>query len=157
MADITASCTIVGGQQDAVRPFSWHVWDVLVPSAALAGAGPDDILLPDRFKTNTRLLDLRTQVIDNVTVATSLLMDVEMALRAIADGALSVQTNMLAAVDLETEDTTILATGSTVIEDFGDAVAGTNDRVINLELTKTGAVSTDCRFLVAALIGRTEF
>jgi len=84
-------------------------------------------------------------------------MDVEMGLKAIAGGAISGLTNIMAAVDLETEDTTIEGTGSTVLEDFGDAVEGTNDRIVNLELTKVGAVTTDCVFLVCLLLGRIDY
>ena len=120
-------------------------------------AGPDDIRLADLFKPNTRILTLYTQVITAVVVATSLLMDVEMALKAIDGGAISGETDLTTSINLELESTRFPATGNTVMHDFGAAVEGTNDRIINLELTKTGAVSGDTHFLVAALIGRTDY
>ena len=154
MADITDECVITGGGLAVSRPFDWHTWNVLVPYQALGGAGPDQIILPDLFHSGTRLLEMTVQITNNISVGTSMFLDVEQALKVIEGGAISGTTTIISSIDLEVEDTTYLASGDTVIEDFGNANDAINKRIISLEITKVGAVATDCEFIVAALLGR---
>lgn len=157
MADISSLVTVLGQNQHTEREFKWHSWEITVPAIALAGAGADDIILEDLFPTGSRLLALTTQVVTAQAAVTSLLMDIEIGLKADVGGAISGLANIAAAIDLETVDTTIEATGNIVWPTFGAAVEGTNKRIIQLELTKTGAVTLEGVYIVSALLGRSDY
>jgi hypothetical protein len=161
MADITSSVMVDGANFNNDRPFNRHTWTVTIPAAALAGAGPDDITLPDRFGNGSFLFDIRAQVIVAATAATSLVMDIEQVLIADVGGAESGTGNLFSGVDLETIETTSNTPSATKISNFitfGDAVDDTNKRAIRLELTKVGAISgADCVVEVQALIVRNVY
>lgn len=160
MADITSKVIVKGGYNEINLPFGWKVWEVTVPAAALA-AGANDICLPDRFGVDARILDVRTQVVDASDAGTSLAMDVELAKVAISGGAVTPIVDMLTGVNLKTAGlSTFIASGVTMLDDVkldSDVIAGTHKGAINLELTLSGAVSNNARFIVAALMGRVSY
>lgn len=161
MADITSSVTINSvASQEIIRPPSWHIYEVTIPDGTMGTSGTDDILLPGRYGNDVYCLDMCLVVTDPVTIGTSCAADVEMALRAISDGALSSAGNT-AVANVDLTDTTTefgAAVAHTLTGDFGSAVTvGTNERVVNIEVNPVGATSTDCTFLVGLLLGRTEY
>jgi hypothetical protein len=162
MADISDKVYIRGANGAATRPFGWHVWNVRVPANILTVGGVDDIVLPDRFQIDSRITSLNTQVVNNGVSATTLIIDVEMGLRAISTGVISSLSNMQVGQDLELlgqEGVLVPFGGTNVFNGFGSAVtAGTNERIINLEITNTGTpAGTEVEFDVYALIGRNAY
>ena len=156
MADITQKMIIRGGHQYAGRPFDWHVWDVTFPEAAGPASG-DDIVLPGRFDQNAVLLDVMTQVITAAS-ATTFTFTAQAALRAIDGGAITGASAITGAINLLAQGTARSST-TTPFPTFGSGVTeGTNERIVKANLTAlTGTLSGDARFVIAALIGRSEY
>jgi len=164
MADITASCTIKGAHQHTELPFQWHVWEIDVPAGAFGSAGADDILLPDRFDSNTYLVDAFVQIPTAFTNGSgTTVLDVETGLITIGSedaGDVTGKANIateLAGINLETANQTIqIGTFGAALTAFGSGVTdGTNHRVINLEVTTATAVPTvGGVILFGALLGR---
>lgn len=159
MADITNLVRVKGFHGAVEKPFQWHVWKVTLPVAAFAGAGPDDVTLPDRFDVNTRILKCLCQVVAPVTVATSLVLDIECA-KVDSAGTVTPISNLQASIACQTASTTEAASGSTTFDDMlndSAIIAGTQKGCINLEFTKTGAVSVAGEILVGILMGRIDY
>jgi hypothetical protein len=117
MADITSLLPVLGANQRTLQPFEWHVWEINLAIAAFAGAGPDDAVLPDILPKDTRILAVKTQILTVATVATSLVLDVEIAKKTAA-GVVTPISNLLGSVACQTGSTVEAASGSTTFDDI---------------------------------------
>lgn len=158
MADITSKARIKGINQRWDRPFAWHVWEVTFNDADAATG--DFILLPEKYDTNTRILQGLGQVLV-VSNATTCTINLNPGATVISTGVFTGLTTIVSGLDLKTISQTVYTSNTNAnccaFNTDSGIVAGTSVGQLGIVITKTGTGTAVPKILVTALMGRVEY